>query len=451
MRERKHTAFTKELRFRPTPLLLTHWDPDLYPARPIPLLQELIVHILAHGAVLLKDVDLFLNPRIRNFLSSKGNRDIFTSLVDTRRIRLLIPDEATSLLLDPLDHPLLATAMSRSKTKPLKNKLWTSSRDTERYCADLDNVFGRPGRAARSSTGIASRDSFCRRRVTPPAGENQFAAKLREVLSQRDKRWKRRKQFKGITQSMARRFVAFCEDHELALQTLAEKGISPNAKDGFYRSLAYQCADLFPHPGRQAMKNLVQSVYAYCELKRERASGSYSGDRLAEMPPDREMTEQIVRIEVTPLQGQIDISMIPNIGDVISAVLEECEPSLKVFWKLAGKSASPQEAFQAAWGEVATAFAKYGSKYARIPIRSSASRLRTSTELVLKAATLGIASVANTAGIVIDPSAADVVSDMITTVGGNMVDSVRADRIKLKGSLKREVYESAAIRCSRIA
>ena len=33
------------------------------------------------------------------------------------------------------------------------------------------------------------------------------------------------------------------------------------------------------------MKNLGQSVYAHCELDREKAVGTYYGTRVAELPP----------------------------------------------------------------------------------------------------------------------------------------------------------------------
>ena len=70
------------------PLLLTHWDPDLYPGRSIPLLPELIVHILAYGEVWVKEVDLFFSPQIRTYLSNAANLSAFTSLVDTGRIKI---------------------------------------------------------------------------------------------------------------------------------------------------------------------------------------------------------------------------------------------------------------------------------------------------------------------------------------------------------------------------
>jgi hypothetical protein len=282
-------------------------------------------------------------------------------------------------------------------------------------------------------------------RATPPAGENQFAAKLRDVLTQPDKAWRRRKQFKGITNAMAEQFIAFCNNYELALQELRKRRRKPNAENGFYRSLAYQCANLFPPPGRQAMKNLAQSVYAHCELTRENAAGTYSGDRLAEMPPDRETAQQIVRIEAVPILKPIDISMIPNIGEVVSAVLEECKSSLRVFWRLAGTFPVPAKDFQSAWAQVADAFAHYGAKYARFGPRRNKSIFRGLTEISLEAFSLWIQSSGEQVGGTIESSWAGAV----TSIALAILDSVRTDRIRLKRTLREQIYGAAAIRCSR--
>lgn len=51
------------------PLLLNHWDPGMYPSDPHPLIEELVIHLLAYGHVMLKDVDLFMNEEIVTFLS----------------------------------------------------------------------------------------------------------------------------------------------------------------------------------------------------------------------------------------------------------------------------------------------------------------------------------------------------------------------------------------------
>ena len=336
------------------PLLLTHCDPDLYPARSLPLLHELVIHILAYGEVWLKEVDLLLNSRIRAELSNPHDRDIFKSLVDTGRIKVLIPDETIKFDDNPHEQPLLAIAKARDGKRPLKSKLWYLKDDVRRYCYDLDDVLGRAARESREST--------CRPRTAPPREKNEFAERLHAVLIQDDITWRTRRYlpFHGITDEMAVRFAEFSQDVEAALRFLRKKGVNPNAVNGFYRSLAYQCADQFPEKGAaRSMKNLVQSVYTYCELERERAAGTYGGNRLAEMPLDHPGTTTdpgILRVEL--MLEPLKFRLTPEIGRTISEVLEECEKNRSVMWDLVGNSSTPEQDFRAGWAHICDAFAR---------------------------------------------------------------------------------------------
>jgi hypothetical protein len=69
----------------------------LYPNRPLPLIPELVVYILAHGEVWIKEVDLFLNSRIAAILSDPVGFHQFSSLVATKRVKVLIPDASRDL------------------------------------------------------------------------------------------------------------------------------------------------------------------------------------------------------------------------------------------------------------------------------------------------------------------------------------------------------------------
>jgi len=55
--------------------MLTHWDPEMYPSRPIPPLAEIVINLLAYGHVVLKDVDLFMNETIVSHLSEKRHSE----------------------------------------------------------------------------------------------------------------------------------------------------------------------------------------------------------------------------------------------------------------------------------------------------------------------------------------------------------------------------------------
>jgi len=433
------------------PLLVTHWDPDLYPARPLPLLQELIIHILAHGEVWLKEVDLFLNPRIRAFLSKRSNRDVFASLVETGRIKILVPDGTTILERDPQDEPLLAAAMARDGKKPLKSEPWVLTEETKRFCKQLDSILGLTGRKVRNPWARP----ICRPRVTAPSEKNEFAAKLYGVLTQHDKRWQGRDPFKGISPAMVDQFAEFSQNHDKALALLAAADVTPNATNGFYRSLAYQCADEFRAEGTiavQAMKNLVQSVYTYCELKREQAAGTYGGDRLAEMPPDKPAENAnlgLIRIEVVPLPRSIAIPVDANIGQVISNVLEMCDQSLHVFWNLAGSSPSPEQDFQVAWNHVAEVFARE----VQLPQKPAKGGIFRPAGLIIGGATLVI-DIGEIAGLSWRPGfvVAGVALGAIATFGPEAVDLFRRAQLELRRQeIDDAVSAAAAIRCSKIA
>src|SRR5580704_2879462 len=252
------------------PVLITHWDPDLYPTRPAPCIQELLVHVLI-GKVLLKEVDLLLNEKLRRAFREPGIVRQFASLLNTGRIKVLFPPQSTDFGdIDPHAQPMTAVARERDRKKrPLKSKFRKLTRDDERYCAELDKILVGAG-------VVEFRKDF-------PA-ENDFAKTLTAVLSYPDRGWRRRPQFRGIDEEMAEAFVGYCHDPALALSQLAAHRVVPNAEE-FYRSLGYQVADLYPPRNRRAMKNLLQSVYAHCELNREGALGTYFGTRIAELPP----------------------------------------------------------------------------------------------------------------------------------------------------------------------
>jgi hypothetical protein len=337
------------------PVLITHWDADLYPTRPLPFVPELVIQILAHGEIWLKEVDLFLNTRIAASLSDPVVFDQFSSLLATKRVKVLIPDKSRNLD-DPDNHPILSAATERLRGKrPLKSRQWEMTDKDKRLCEKLDSVL--------VANGGLKPDGVVRQRVEPPAEKNVFAATLIEVLNGPDKRWRGRRQFKGINQCVADQFSRFAENHELALDLLRSKGITPNATNGFYRSLLYQCADhLLPKHQRRPVKNLGQSVYAHCELDREKVVGTYHGSRVAELPPTDKVVppdEHLFRIEVVPAQTPIKIPVAGNIGDIVSAVVEDCDDSMRRFWAIAGGSPSPDLEFRVAWEAVAAAFAEH--------------------------------------------------------------------------------------------
>lgn len=326
--------------------MITHWDPDLYPTRPIPPIQELVVQVLTNR-VLLKEVDLLLNPTLRSALKDAAIMRQFDSLLHTGRIKILLPPPATTTFdIDPNEQPMTAVALERERSKrPFKTKPWKMTRADQHFCADLDKVIT-------SARAIQFRKDY--------PHENQFARTLASVLSNPDRLWRRRPEFRGIDDKMADKFVAYCEDPSLALADLRRQNISPNASQ-FYRSLAYQCADLYAaEPGRtRSMKNLLQSVYTKCELDREGSQGTYYGSRIAELPPtDEELDGQdLLGLQELVLPDAAEIPVAENIGEVVSRVWDECSTDLSDL--CAPDERRDVNAIMDKWAHVADAFARY--------------------------------------------------------------------------------------------
>jgi hypothetical protein len=350
----------KRKSFVGSPLLITHWDPDMYPNRPLPLIPELVIYILAHGDVWIKEVDLFLNSRIAAVLSDPVGFQQFSSLVATKRVKVLIPDRSRDLD-DPFKHPILSTAneIVRSK-RPLKTRQWRMTDQDRRLCEAFDAML--------VANGGLQKNGVVRHRIAP-ADRNVFSEQLVGVLAGEDKRWRDREQFKAIDQRVAKQFTKYALNHELAIDLLRKEHITPNATNGFYRSLLYQCADVLlrdHQKARRSMKNLGQSVYAHCELDREKAIGAYYGPRVAELPPTQKPVEpesELYRVEVVPTEKPIIIPASRDIGEIVSAVLEECGDSMRGFWAVAGSESEPEVEFALAWEQLADAFARHAAPH----------------------------------------------------------------------------------------
>ena len=324
------------------PVLLTHWDPDMYSSDALPLIPELVIQILVHGEVWLKEVDLFLTATIQEQFDREEQFEQFSSLVETGRVKVLIPDESYKLI-DPGTQPLLATAIERELSKrPLATAEWRLTNSVRRYCERLDRVLVRA--------------DAIRRRQLPP-NENVFAGTLSRVLSLPEVTWHGRPQFTGLDDAICAPFRSFCEDHRNAIAFLLERDQKPRG-DGFFRSMAYQCADCFPQQSRP-MKNLIQSVYAACELEREGAAGTFVGEKIAEIPPTSlsqataEDSKELISVRIESGLPAANIPICRNIGEVVDAVLRECGHTMQTFWDSAQYDVNPEGEFRLAWAHVA--------------------------------------------------------------------------------------------------
>jgi len=330
---------------RPTgkPVLAAHWDADLYPRNARPITEELVLHILQHGEVLIKDVDLLLNPTIRAALTEQGVRTQFRSLLETGSVKVLLPPRSTPFDIDPTEHPLTAMAQERHNKRPHKFRIWRFTEPYRRYCRKIDPIL-------RDTSAIRFRAEY--------PTTNTFASTLHKILNEES--WRQRDEFNGIDK-LADRFKGYCENPTLALSDLHEEHIKPLA-NGFYRTVAYQCVRL-PRFGnswqaQRRMRRLLQSVYAYCETQREQANSTYFGEQLTELPAQKNTTNTIdlLSLGVKALDLRITIPVAANIGAIIEEVIREC-PSITKIWALSDQAHQPPPAaLEETFANIAEAF-----------------------------------------------------------------------------------------------
>src|SRR5258708_9631754 len=131
------------------PIMITHWDPDLYPAKPAPGIQELVLYGLLCGVlrqdskVFIKEVDLLLNPKIRSAFEDDAVVGQFDSLLHTGRFKVLLPPLSTDFGdVDPNVQPMTAVARERDRKKrPYKTRIRRLTRADEVYCAKLYKIL----------------------------------------------------------------------------------------------------------------------------------------------------------------------------------------------------------------------------------------------------------------------------------------------------------------------
>ena len=354
------------------PLFTAHWDADLYPPDSRPIVEELVLHILLHGEVLIKDVDLLLNPTIRGALSERGVRTRFKSLLETGRVKVLLPPrETTRFDVDPTEHPLTAVAEERHNKRPHKFRMWRFTEPYRRYCAELDPIL-------RETRAVRFRAAYPK--------TNDFAATLYRILD--DQSWRRREEFRGI-EKMVDRFAEYCLDPSLAVQDLRDESVEPFATE-FYRSIAYQCVCLkrFGSSWRRqrSMRSLLQSVYAYCEMTREQAISTYYGESLAELPAPRDWsnTTDLSELGMTSPNVRMKIPVAANIDEILNNVIRDC-PRVSEVWAISERSVAnlqPSVSSEEVCASIAEAFAVHSVMAEKVPWSPQAEERWNSIELI---------------------------------------------------------------------
>jgi hypothetical protein len=339
---------------------MTHWDPGMYPDQPIPLIQELVINLLAYGHVEIKDVDLFMNEQIVSYLSQPArdgisNWDLFASLVRTKRIIVLTPD--MSRRLSP-NTPTYSAARDHAKKRGHAGKPWLQFNDSRKaYCRKLDRL-------------LLDERAF-RARQSPPSDRNSFAELLYEILTSKHKEWRARDAFRHISPANEELFASFCVEPAKAVEFLEvthKQRDIVNRDQGFFRTRLYQCASQLNNAAEQwSFENLAQTVYFANELDRERSAGSYAG-RLAECPnpyvPPSASDNIKVLVEPRMTPGFLEVLATPDLGDVISETLRETGGVMREFWHAAERSRNPEQEFANAWNCVADTFGAANARYA---------------------------------------------------------------------------------------
>jgi hypothetical protein len=301
----------------PGKLLLTHWEPEIYLPREIPvLLPELIINALLYGEVLIKDGDLVLNEHIARYLHQEGNFSVFRELIEGGGIKIsTLPQKnyPQKMTADPKITPITARAEEISSRKTFKERVWKPTGMQRSFYAKLDGFLQNNPSSPRPSQGF-------------PAGFNPFADLLAKILVERTNlRLDAIPQFKGIDDELADHFIKFCRGEMDWIQFLRDRGTPPEkiGEEGkFYRSPAYQCLEHFPD--RRGMKNLIQSVFAACYCDSVDADGRFGG-RLVEIPykyasdgDAAEAVNEAKSIQIIKSSAAINFPLLPGIGEVLA-------------------------------------------------------------------------------------------------------------------------------------
>jgi hypothetical protein len=363
----------------------------MYPSDPHPLIEEIVIDLLAYGHVMLKDVDLFMNEDIVTALSRGRHRstgvsmwDLFASLVHTNRVTVLTADPSRGL--DP-DAPFSAAAADHAQRRGHAGQRWREyTPERQAFCRKLDELC------------VGAK--VCRPREQPPK-QNMFAKLLHDILMDEDEMWRSRRQFQHITGENAKVFAEFCIDPAKAiafLERTPQFDEIVNRDQGFYRTRVYQCAGVLDNPLESvAFENLAQSVYFANETGRERALGSHFG-RLAECPNpyDKAPAPSNIKVRVVPVrQPQLrPLLATPDLGEIVSETLAQTGPVMRQFWKAAVQSPDPEQEFTRAWTCVTEAFAKASSDHAnerrRLGIHARWEAIASKIECLLLKSELGV-------------------------------------------------------------
>jgi hypothetical protein len=303
-------------------ILLTHWDPGFYEPNADPIcVAELALSALLYERVVIRAVDVIMNPFIARRLHTNEGFSTFRELIDHDCVTILTtrPDDYSCENIQEAARrsPIRARAMDQFLNRSHGAEPWLPEEWQWDLCDALDAVV------AKSS----DHPSLCF--AHRPPEENVFAARFAEILRDRQKYdLAQMPQFADIEDRIAEEFILFCTEPGYFRRFL---GNDPKAskREGFFRREAYQCAGKFPNP--TGIMNLAQSVYMGLECEREDVEGRF-GRKLWE-PPFRFSSaqqkagavEQGQRIQIAPRRRSIPLALQPGLGRALALTRESDE------------------------------------------------------------------------------------------------------------------------------
>jgi len=298
-------------------LILTNLNPSVYTKRyASSFLPELLIYSLLYEDVFIREDDLIVNKVLTDHLADPENLRVFEEILSTGVVRLLrLANKAygPDLRRDPLRQPISARAEEHEQRRSYKGRPWRATARQWQLYSRLDAL-------------VCAHPKGSTRVQKPFPAWNQFAIELAEILEQRESyRLGHRRAFKDIDDEMADAFLRFCRTPGAWTRFLADRGIGEplrGTEGDFYRTAAYQCLEMFPHPN--GMRRLIESVYAACDCDREDTDGRYGRSALAELPYRLDPSEDpdtanldVMKIEMVPTEAAVGIGVGPGIGDVL--------------------------------------------------------------------------------------------------------------------------------------
>jgi len=415
-------------------ILLTHWDSDIYvPQIATPWLQELVLYSLLFGHVVVRDVDIFQNLAIaRHLMTSDTDLQILIELVRKGCVEILTlhPEAYKDSRVDPHIAPFTARSERHSATRSYMGKKWQPELWQQDLCLRLD----------------VNLKNVSFRYQAPFRDSNDFAPRLAKVLSGQPVRhvsW-----FKDIGDDARNKFLELCADDSLWESFLLNEGHKESVVgegQGFYRTAAYQCAKEFPASER-ALRNLIQSVYAWCECSRENTEGRYGGRLLWEVPysygspaQDEAVAESYVNFQILPRRTKVKLAIpaVPEIGEILAAT--RIHPAFQNFqdtWAGIGRPEISESSFWIAYENLVEAFAEKAAK----------KLVRPGNDLRWHVIGTGIALAGHHFGLSLAPASA--IEQSIGFLGPNLSRFVRS--VAFVQQAKSELLQAVEIRTNKV-